>query len=225
MSEFAPKLDPWEQEFDSDQPSSNTRPSVKKNGGNTFFTRYQSREFEASFPNLSKVMLDDLETEPSTTGGILGSQEDWTRIENTMDFIDTVALNDEEAREACYQNRQNLPEAPALSEIEKQRLAIQNYLHAIDILTYTPGDDRDAFEEDKKDRRRANPIAKQTARRLYGVLEDAKRRFPDEFVEIELPPVTESEQMYPTSMVPPPKNSPQLKDDLLAKLSTMEEEK
>ncbi len=231
MSESASQLDGLEEEELVRKPNSRERMVSGKESDKdgeqrlpSFFTNYQRDEFSDSFPKLYEVMMNDLEAEPSTSGGILGSQEDWNRLENTMNFVDFMALSEREAREAYYQKikGEEAPCVPPLSEIEKTKMGIRNYLHAIDVLKYQPGDDPDAFLEDQKDRRRINPIAKQTARRLSVIFDEAKRRFPDEFVEREIPIPQESLQVHPTSMLPPA--NPQLRDDLLTELGTIQKE-
>ncbi len=184
----------------------------------------QNRELRESFPRLFEEMQRDLQRPPpARSGGILGSQQDWTQMVNLKGFIDTVALDHTSARLDYYLTReQNIPVAQPLDPAEERKKGIQNYLDALDVLELQPGDDEDAFLEDVKDRRRRNPIAKQTARRVMVILEEARRRFPNEFTEHRLKPeqiMDETVQAYPTSMIPPA--NPQLQDDLLAELGTI----
>ena len=186
----------------------------------------QNRELRESFPRLFEEMQKDLKRPPSKTGGILGSQLDWTQMVNLKSFAGTVALDHASARQEYYLTRdQNMQMAPPLEPAQQRKKIVQTYLDALDLLRLQPGDDEDAFLEDVKDRRRRNPIAEQTARRVFIILEQARRRFPKEFTDHQLTPdqiIPETVQTYPTAMLPPA--NPQLEDDLLAELGTIENE-
>lgn len=186
----------------------------------------QNMELRESFPRLFEEMQKDLRRPPPRSGGILGSQQDWTQMVNLKGFVETIALDHASARQDYYLTRdQKMQVAPPLDPAHQRRNEIRTYLHALDVLELQPGDDEDAFLEDLKDRRRKNPIAKQTARRIFVIFEEARRRFPNEFKEHRQPPdqvMPETVQIHPTSMLPPP--NPKLQDDLLSEIGTIESE-
>lgn len=186
----------------------------------------QNMELRESFPRLFGEMQKDLKRHPPTAGGILGTQRDWTQMVNLKSFAETISLDHESARQDYYLTKdQKIQAAPPLNPEQQKKNEIQAYLHALDVLELQPGDDEDAFLEDVKDRRRRNPIAKQTARRIFVILEEARRHFPKEFTEHRVPQdqiTPETAQMHPTNMLPP--SNPQLQDDLLTELGTIENE-
>lgn len=182
----------------------------------------QRKELDLSFPRLVKTIMSEMDGATGTSGGlgILGSQKDWTTRENAIKSLKALSVDKKESRTAYYAAREeNLGLTHPISPAEEQRQRIKNYLHAIDILEYKPGNDPDAFEEDRKNRQRLNPIAKRSVRGLHAVLESARKRFPEEFrdrkpdMSYDPPP----EQKHPTNMLPPA--NPGLKCELLLELS------
>ncbi len=187
-------------------------------------TKAQRIEIELSFPHLAKVLFDD-ETKPSQNGGILGSQEEWDKKSYGREALKVLALSRHDAECVMQEVHPEAYNAPVLTDEETDFFAVQGYRHALDILRYEPGEDPDAFEENVKDRRRANPIAKQPARRLLTLLGEAKRMFPNDFSNNRLAEnddVTVHPQAHPTIILPP--QNPKLEDELLQKLGTMQKQ-
>ncbi len=179
----------------------------------TQLTEAQRLELFLNFPNLAFRFSAD------------AFRADWADEKTKTilaDLARAVSLNKNEAKEALREDM-NL-QAPPLTEIQRLQMGVKAYFHSIDVLKFEPGDDPDAFEEDLKDRRRSNPLAKQPARRLMVLYEETRRRFPDEFrhPSLQKNEQNEHQEVHPTSMLPP-ENS-QFRDDLLQKLSTMEKE-
>ncbi|MFO0780558.1 MAG: hypothetical protein U0519_01550 [Candidatus Gracilibacteria bacterium] len=184
----------------------------------------QWREIEKNFPRLAATLKEEYQRNLSPKGGgILGTQEEWNNTGTIKLAIESIAASHAEAVNNLV--GESLAEsAPPLSESQKEAYAIKAYLHSLDVLRYEPGDDPDVFEEDMKDRRRSNPIAKIPARRLHTLLREAQQVFPKDFEQEKTveAPVDEAQQVHPTSMLPP--SNEQLRDDLLQKLGTIEKE-
>lgn len=184
----------------------------------------QWREIEKNFPQLAGMLKEEHQRNLSPkSGGILGTQEEWNNTGAIKLAIEAIAASRAEAINNLV-GESSTESAPMLTESQKEAYGIKAYLHSLDVLRYEPGDDPDVFEEDMKDRRRNNPIAKIPAKRLLTLLREAQKAFPKDFEQEKTveEPAAEAQQVHPTSMIPP--RNEQLRDDLLQKLGTMEEE-
>lgn len=210
----------------------------------------QTRELMANFPRLFSQILKDLEDLDDRGQTAMAEEQD--ELDNQAVQIETLLHNHlvlpkwqaardiamelnysdllrEEEQKALMESAalagKPSMEAENLTPEQKIAMGVQAYKHVLDQLQPFESGDKDAYDEDVKDRERNNPLARQVkeARRLRSVVRQYKEEFPEEARRdardakktqndnIEVHP-----QYHPTNILPPP--NPQLEGDLSEEL-------